>query len=490
MAKPRRVGIYVRISKDRKGQQLGIQRQESACRELCERRGWPVLKVYPENDVSASTTSRRQRPQYTQMMRDVRAGVIDGIVVLSIDRLTRRITELTNFLEEQKELGFWFATTEGEDTSTASGRMILTIKGAVAQQETERMAERIDMTLVQRREAGKPHAGGPRVFGFEPDSGFQRIAPEEVQLIRHGYRMLMRGKSPGDVARVWNRAGSGSPETGTQWTIHKVKRVYRSERVGGIVTYKRQDIGDSIYPHPLTREEWENVQAVLDGRATPAAQGSGKRIHLYSGFLRCGACGSTLRVQWRNEKGRRFRQTYCHSGAVGKDGRLGCGKVSRKYDWIAERLDELIEAALILRQPRSAPEAHEDFQERISGLEERIRVLRKRWKESDGDMADEDYFDALAHLRRELQTLHQRQAAVVVSDSQRVVDTLSVWRDVRPENLDRRRAIAADIIESVAVHSLGRGRRKPPEIDSIAITPVGDPLAAGPAPHLEDEPSR
>ncbi|MFU0242973.1 recombinase family protein, partial [Streptomyces scabiei] len=138
MTKPKRAGIYVRISKDRKGQELGIQRQEKACRELCERMGWGVLQVYPENDVSASTTSKRRRPQYTEMLRDARDGFIDGIVVYSIDRLTRRISELTSFLEEQKEHGFAFATTEGEDTATANGRMILTIKGAVAQQETER----------------------------------------------------------------------------------------------------------------------------------------------------------------------------------------------------------------------------------------------------------------------------------------------------------------------------------------------------------------
>ncbi|MFG3248065.1 hypothetical protein [Streptomyces sp. NPDC048187] len=38
-----------------------MQRQEKACRELCERLGWGILKVYPENDVSASTTSKRRR---------------------------------------------------------------------------------------------------------------------------------------------------------------------------------------------------------------------------------------------------------------------------------------------------------------------------------------------------------------------------------------------------------------------------------------------
>lgn len=59
MVKPERVGIYVRISKDRKGQELGIRRQEKACRELSERLGWSVLKVSPENDTSASTTAKK-----------------------------------------------------------------------------------------------------------------------------------------------------------------------------------------------------------------------------------------------------------------------------------------------------------------------------------------------------------------------------------------------------------------------------------------------
>ncbi|MFC4888059.1 recombinase family protein [Streptomyces beijiangensis] len=472
VAKPKRVAIYVRISKDRKGQELGIQRQEKACRELCERLGWGVYRVYPENDVSASTTSKRKRPAYTEMMRDARDDLIDGIVVYSIDRLTRRITELTNFLEEQKEHGFAFATTEGEDTSSANGRMILTIKGAVAQQETERMSERINSSLLQRREKGKPHAGGPRVFGFEPGSNFQRVVPGEVELIRRGYEMLMGGeKTPGDVARLWTGAGAQTPGA-TAWTIQKVKRVYRSERVGGIVTYKGQDIGDSVYPHPLNRVEWENIQTVLDERATPAAQGSGKRKHVYSGFLKCGNCQSKMRVQWATVQGRTFRRTLCHSGQVGKDGQLGCGKVSRSYTWIEERLDEVIEAAIRRRQPQAQAAPTEDLTGAISVLEERIRGLQGRWK--NGQMEDEDYFDSLKHLRAELTALGAREAAQAVRRSRTTADALTVWLDKDAENLERRRAIVASVIKEVAVFSVGRGRRKPPEIDSIKVTPLGD----------------
>jgi thiamine kinase-like enzyme len=60
MVKPKRVGIYVHISKDRKGQELGIQRQEKACRELCERLGWSVLKVLRIEKVTGISEDDRE----------------------------------------------------------------------------------------------------------------------------------------------------------------------------------------------------------------------------------------------------------------------------------------------------------------------------------------------------------------------------------------------------------------------------------------------
>ncbi|WP_306326046.1 recombinase family protein [Streptomyces venezuelae] len=468
MARPKRVGIYVRISKDPRGRELGIQRQEQACRELCARLGWSVLKVYPDNDVSASTTSSRRRPRYEELLRDARTGCLDGIVVYSVDRLTRRISELSGFLEEQRQHGFAFATTEGEDTSTAHGRMILTIKGAVAQQETERMSERINSSLLQRREQGKPHAGGRRQFGFGAGSHFQELDVTETALIREGYDMLTgrEPRTPGDVARYWNAAGSRTPHGGA-WTIQAVKRVYRSERTGGIITYKGQDIGDSVYGASLTRQQWENVQTVLDRRSTPAPQGSGRRKHLYTGFLRCGNCGSALRIQWATIQGRTFRRALCHSGQRARDGRLGCGKVSRSLAWIEERLDALVEATLLSRTPARTEGPTEDLAGGIALLEHRVQELRSRWKAGLTD--DEDYFDALAHLRTQLRSLRTRRDEADIRRTVAEVDALAVWKDDDPGKLERRRALLATVIDHVDVFSVGRGRRKPPEEDSIEV---------------------
>ncbi|MEU9111942.1 hypothetical protein AB0D04_09155 [Streptomyces sp. NPDC048483] len=133
-------------------------------------------------------------------------------------------------------------------------------------------------------------------------------------------------------------------------------------------------------------------------------------------------------------------------------------------------MNEVVEAALQLRRPQPQAAPTEDLSEEIKVLEERIRGLRARWKK--GEMEDEDYFDSLSHLRSELQMLRTREAASVVKEARTETDALAVWRDEDMQNLERRRAIVASVIQECEVFSVGRGRKKPPEPDSIKVWPV------------------
>ena len=54
-----RAAVYCRISDDREGRELGVQRQEEDCRARATREGWAVGEVFTDNDLSASTRSRR-----------------------------------------------------------------------------------------------------------------------------------------------------------------------------------------------------------------------------------------------------------------------------------------------------------------------------------------------------------------------------------------------------------------------------------------------
>ncbi|MEB0014852.1 recombinase family protein, partial [Glaciimonas sp. Cout2] len=60
--RPNRAAIYVRISRDRVGAGLGVERQEDDCRVLAKQMGLEVVRVLVDNDISAY--SGKKRPGY------------------------------------------------------------------------------------------------------------------------------------------------------------------------------------------------------------------------------------------------------------------------------------------------------------------------------------------------------------------------------------------------------------------------------------------
>ncbi|MGO4342895.1 recombinase family protein [Pedococcus sp. 2YAF34] len=58
----RAAAIYARVSQDRTGEALGVRRRLQDCRAETERRGWPVVAEFVDDDVSAH--SGKVRPQY------------------------------------------------------------------------------------------------------------------------------------------------------------------------------------------------------------------------------------------------------------------------------------------------------------------------------------------------------------------------------------------------------------------------------------------
>jgi len=54
-----KAAIYTRISKDRDGNKLGVQRQLTECTALADRLGWDVVTTLTDNDVSACTSASK-----------------------------------------------------------------------------------------------------------------------------------------------------------------------------------------------------------------------------------------------------------------------------------------------------------------------------------------------------------------------------------------------------------------------------------------------
>src|SRR4249920_1550944 len=80
---PERAAVYVRVSRDKTGAGLGVDRQEADCRAKAAELGWTVVAVYADNDLSAY--SGKPRPGYRRLLADVRAGAVDAVVVWHTD---------------------------------------------------------------------------------------------------------------------------------------------------------------------------------------------------------------------------------------------------------------------------------------------------------------------------------------------------------------------------------------------------------------------
>src|SRR4051794_558258 len=68
-----RAAIYCRISLDRDGKGLGVDRQREDCLEIAQDNGWdvPEAHIYIDNDVSASEFSKKAREKYLQLLADI-----------------------------------------------------------------------------------------------------------------------------------------------------------------------------------------------------------------------------------------------------------------------------------------------------------------------------------------------------------------------------------------------------------------------------------
>lgn len=293
--------IYCRISKDDEGRELGVQRQEEDCRALADRLGLNVIEVYTDNDIGASTRSRKKRrPAYERMLEDARAGRFQVVLAYTNSRLTRRPLELEDLIRLHEQHGTRIETVRSgrADLSTADGRQYARIQASIDAGEAERTAERVARAHLQNAQSGVP-VGGTRPFGWADDK--RTLDPFESQLLQDAAQGILAGRSAVAIAREWNAAGVRTPRGGA-WTGEGLKQVLRSPRLAGWRVYQRGIAADregrpvaGQYAAVLDDGTWRAVVAALkrpERRSRIPRRGA--RHYLLTGLLRCGECGQAM----------------------------------------------------------------------------------------------------------------------------------------------------------------------------------------------------
>lgn len=140
--------IYTRVSTQ--DQDPGIQ--EEICRNYCKAQGWEIHRVYSDK----WSGSAEKRPQFNNLLEDMRMFKFNTIVVTKIDRIGRSLQHLLSLFNEfkTKKIGF-VATQQNIDTTTSMGMLQLQILGAFAEFERNLISERTRDALKGKKNVGK-----------------------------------------------------------------------------------------------------------------------------------------------------------------------------------------------------------------------------------------------------------------------------------------------------------------------------------------------
>lgn len=124
-------------------------------------------KIFSDRGVSGVKT---ERPGLDKALDQIRKG--DILVIWKLDRLGRSLSHLLSIIEGLKQKGVDFASVQdGFDTSTASGKMVFSVIGAMAEYERNLIRERTMAGLAAARARGRK-GGRPKQL----DEGQVRVA--------------------------------------------------------------------------------------------------------------------------------------------------------------------------------------------------------------------------------------------------------------------------------------------------------------------------
>jgi DNA invertase Pin-like site-specific DNA recombinase len=167
---------YARVSTDIQNLDLQVDNLKKAgCTEIFQEK------------ISGST---KERPELNKLLDKLRDG--DTIVVWRLDRLGRSLVNIIHLVLELQQKGVTIkGISDGVDTSTATGRLMLNIMASFAEYERELIRERTNASLQAARARGRI---GGRPSGYNPETIAKmkliRKFLDDETISQNGYRAI------------------------------------------------------------------------------------------------------------------------------------------------------------------------------------------------------------------------------------------------------------------------------------------------------------
>lgn len=328
------IAAYCRVSTDKEDQLNSLEAQKEFFAEYTKRTGDTLVGLYADEGISG--TKIKNRKEFLCMMTDAQHGLFDLVVVKDISRFARNTVDLLQNVRKLKSLGIETQFLTANMTSMGNSEFVLTIFGALAQEESANTSKRVKFGKKMNAEKGRvPNI----VYGYDKTIGDYfnlSINKAEAETVRQIYKWYLdEGYGAAKIANMLNESGSKTKRN-CKWSQNAICRILTNELYTGKIINGKQEVSDFLTGQRKAKDEtewfvverpelriiddesFETAQEILRGRhdAFHMKHERQSNKHLFSTLIKCKECGWSYRRIVRQ-----YKNTYIRWVCSGRNGK-------------------------------------------------------------------------------------------------------------------------------------------------------------------------
>lgn len=334
MAYNMNIAAYCRVSTEKEDQLNSLDAQKEFFSEFTKRTGDTLVRLYADEGISG--TKIKNRKEFLRMLNDAERGLFDMVVVKDISRFARNTVDLLQSVRKLKALGIETQFLTANMTNMGNSEFVLTIFGALAQEESANTSKRVKFGKKMNAEKGRvPNI----VYGYDKTKGDYynlTINEDEANIIRQMFEWYTKdGFGCAKIANMLNERNIKT-KRGNNWTQNAVCRILTNELYTGKIINGKQEVADFLTGQRKDNDETEwmvavrleiriiddetfdKTQEILSGRHNTfnITHERQSNKHLFSTLIKCKECGWSFRRTVRT-----YKNTYVRWVCSGHNGR-------------------------------------------------------------------------------------------------------------------------------------------------------------------------
>ena len=385
-----RVALYIRVSTDEQVRHgYSLRSQEDELVRVAKERGWKIVKIYRDEGNSARKPALK-RPVMMELLEDVKAGKIDLIAFIKLDRWFRNVQEyhkVQAILDQYKVE--WTATMEDYSTLTSDGRLKINIMLSVAENEADKTSDRIKFVndgKVARKEAIFIKRTSPFGYTVEKIDGVNRVVidPDREDPTRYFFNLL-------ETYSIRLSGIMTNDKYGLRRAYSKWYKMAKDE----IYTGCYRGVEDYC-PAYITKEQYRKNSAPDESMVRKTQE---NRVYIFSGLIRCPNCGRRVSGKYVvSTTGEEYMYYRCYNAlSQACSNKISLSEI-RIEEQLMDRLRADLEEIVISAEIEAAPRKKKVSQ--VGKLTEQLRRLNVAYFA--GNMPDEEYKKEAEDLKKKI----------------------------------------------------------------------------------------